>query len=200
MDKEQFFAALSRALEGLPPEDAARSLEYYQEMIDDRMEEGMTEYEAVAELGTVEEIAAQILADTPLTSLVRARAKPSRALRVWEIVLLVLGSPVWVSLLIAAGAVLLSLYGVLWALIGSLWAVEVAFAVSAVGSVALGILQLCIGSRPAGIALIGAGLILAGLAVFLFFGCWAATKGTVILTKRIVFWIKSKLIRKERAE
>ena len=64
-------------------------------MIDDRMEEGLAEEEAVSSFGTPEEIADQILSEIPLSRLVRERVKPKRALKAWEIVLLVLGSPVW---------------------------------------------------------------------------------------------------------
>ena len=55
--------------------------------------------------------------------------------RRWLIVLLALGSPIWLSLLIAAAAVVLSLYIVLWSLILSLWAVELSLAVAALAGV-----------------------------------------------------------------
>ena len=75
-------------------------------MIDDRMEEGSTEEEVVSEIGNVDDIVSQIIADTPLVKLVKEKAKPNRMLKAWEIVLLVLGSPLWVSLLLAVIAVI----------------------------------------------------------------------------------------------
>ena len=60
---------------------------------------------------------------------------PKRRLGVWEIVLLVLGSPIWLSLLIAAFAVILSLYISLWAVIISFWAVFGSFIGCALGSI-----------------------------------------------------------------
>ena len=42
MNKEQFLSELSRRLDGLNGNDLYRTLEYYAEMIDDRMEEGMS--------------------------------------------------------------------------------------------------------------------------------------------------------------
>ena len=104
MNKEAFLAALRNALTGLPQDDVEERLAFYGEMIDDRMEEGMTEEEAVAGLDPVDEIAAQTVADIPLTRLVRETMNPGRRLRAWEIVLLVLGSPIWLSLLIALAA------------------------------------------------------------------------------------------------
>ena len=102
MDKQTFLTRLRNGLSGLPQEDVEERLTFYSEMIDDRMEEGCTEAEAVAEIGPVEEVLAQIVADIPLTKLVKKKMKPKHTLKAWEIVLLVLGSPLWLSLLVSA--------------------------------------------------------------------------------------------------
>lgn len=196
MDKQEFLSALEAGLAGLPQTDIEERLGFYAEMIDDRVEEGRTEAEAVAELGTVDEIVAQIVAETPLTRIVRERMKPARRMRVWEIVLLVLGFPLWFPLLIAAFAVVLCVYIVIWAVIVSLWAVEVSFVASALGGVAAGILGIVRGGLTAGLVLLCAAVVLAGLAILLFFGCKAVTVGAAKLTKRIALWIKSLFMRK----
>ena len=49
-----------------------------------------------------------------------------------------------------------------------------------------------------GVALIGAGLVCAGLAIFLFYGCKEATKGTALLTQKIALGIKKCFVGKER--
>lgn len=51
MNKQQFVEALNALLAALPVEERARLISYYTEMIDDRIEEGMPEAEAVAALG-----------------------------------------------------------------------------------------------------------------------------------------------------
>jgi len=61
MNKEQFLAALRARITGLPKTDLERTLQYYGEMIDDRIEEGMTEQAAVADVGNPAELAAAIL-------------------------------------------------------------------------------------------------------------------------------------------
>jgi len=48
--------------------------------------------------------------------------------------------------------------------------------------------------------MIGSGLVLAGLSVFVFFGCKAATKGLIILTKKTALAVKKCFIKKEAAE
>ena len=83
----------------------------------------MDEEAAVADIVSPEEAAAETLRAIPLRKLVMARVKPRRALRVWEIVLLSLGSPIWLSLLIAVAAVVFSIYVVLWSVIVVLFAV-----------------------------------------------------------------------------
>ena len=195
MDKLTFLGLLRQGLNGLPQEDIEERIGFYSEMIDDRMEEGLSEAEAVAGVGSVEEIVPQIIAEIPLQKLVREKVKPKRSLRAWEIVLLVLGSPIWLSLLIAAAAVLFSIYVVLWSLILALFAVELSFIAGALGGAAVGIVYLAQGKTAQGFALLGAGLVLAGLSVFLFFGCIAAVKGTARLTKKIALWIKSLFIK-----
>ena len=198
MNKESFLSALRSRLAGLPQEDVEERLNFYAEMIEDRMEEGLSEEEAVAEVGSVDEIAAQILGDIPLSKIVKNKM-PKRRLQAWEIVLLVLGFPVWFPLLIAGVAVVFSLYIIIWAVIVSLWAAFVAVLVSAFALIIVGIWSAISVSAPAGIAVVGTGILGVGLAIFLFFGCVAATKGMAILTKKIGLGLKKCLIRKEHA-
>ena len=199
MNKTEFLLELTEKLSPLPWEEIEDRWDYYSEMIDDRMDEGLTEEEAVAEMGSVEAIAAQIVSDIPLSRLVKEKIKPKKRFAAWEIVLLVLGSPIWLSLLIAVFAVILSLYVVLWSMMLSLWAVFAALAASALGCIAAGILLAATGSSPAGFVTIGAGILCAGLSIFLFFGCKAATGGIFRLTKKIPLGIKRCFIGKEKA-
>ena len=48
MRKEEFLTALRAGLTGLLPEGVEKLVEFCSEMIDDRMEDGLTEEEAVA--------------------------------------------------------------------------------------------------------------------------------------------------------
>ena len=65
MTKQEFLRELWNKLTELPQEDVEKSLDYYSEMIDDRVENGLTEEEAVAEIGTADAAAAQILEGLP---------------------------------------------------------------------------------------------------------------------------------------
>ena len=196
MNKADFLTKLRSQLEGLPQADIDRSVDYYGEIIDDRIEDGITEEEAVNAVGTPQEIAEEIFKETPLVKLVKARAKPKRKLSAAEIVLIVLGSPIWLSLIIAAFTAMLSIYTVIWSVIVSLWAIAAAFAVTAVALMLLSFLGGIMNGIGTCVALLGAGFILAGLCVFIFLGCVYATKGLCLLTKKIFIGIKSCFIRK----
>ena len=63
MTEKQFLKALRKALRGLPAAERKDALSYYSELIHDSMESGMTEQDAVASLGSVEEIAAGLLGE-----------------------------------------------------------------------------------------------------------------------------------------
>lgn len=199
MNKQEFLEQLRNGLSGLPQNDIDERLSFYDEMIDDRTEEGLSQEEAVAAIGSIDEIVAQTVADTPLTKIAKERMRSKREFKLWEILLIALGSPVWLSLGIAAAAVIFSLYITLWSLIVSLWAVFAAFICAALSGVAAGIFLACTDAVLKGIAVIGAGLVFAGLSVFMFYGCVAATKYTLILSKKIAIGIKNSLIKKEDA-
>ena len=190
MTKQEFLAALKIGLSCLPQEDIAERLNFYSEMIDDRIEDGLSEEDAVQEMGDIYEITSQIIADVPLGKLIKQKIKPKRRLGAWEITLLVLGSPLWLSLLIAAISVIFSLFAAFWSVIVSLWAVFVSLAACALG-VLIGASILAInGHALTGAAMVGASFVCAGLSIFFFFLCKAATKGAFYLTKSAVFLIK----------
>ena len=173
-------------------------MDYYAEIIDDQMEEGIPEADAVASLGSVATVAEQILLDMPLSKLVKARVKPKRRLRAWEIVLIAVGFPVWFPILAALAAVALSLYVVLWSVVISLYAVDVSLAACLFGGIGGGIVLFITGNPFSALFLLGAGLVCGGLSIFLFFGCKAATKGTVLLAKQMLLGVKKCFVRKER--
>ena len=196
MTKHEFLTQLSSKLSGLPRTDIDERLMFYSEMIEDRKEDGLSEEDAVAAVGSVDEIAVQISSEIPFAKVIKDRIKTKWRLTALEIVLLVLGSPIWLSLLIAAFAVCVSLYAVLWSVIISLWSVFVSVLACGVAGIAAGILFAFTSHHLTGIVLFGAGLVCIGLSIFLFFGCKAATNGTALFTKKIALRIKRSFAEK----
>ena len=200
MTKQEFITALRDRLSGLPLCDINERLTFYSEMIDDRIEEGLSEEGAISDIGSVDEIAAQITSDIPLSRLIKERMKPQRRLSASVIVLLAIGSPLWLSLFIAAIAIGISFYAVIWALIITLWAVFASVATCSMGGTVAGILFTVRGQWSSGLAIIGASVFCIGLAIFLLFGCKNSTKGTILLTKKLTVAIKKCFVRKEKAK
>ena len=196
MDKSQFLNDLSQHLSGLPEEDVRRTLEYYSENLDDRMEDGLTEEEAVAALDSPEAIAKQVISETPITSLVKANAsRKAHRGAIWT-VLLILGAPLWIPLLFAAAAVFLSLYLVLWVCVFVVGVIALAFAVSALAGIAVAVSAIfAVGGIRRLFLGIGAALLCFGLAVLFFFACAAAARGVAALTRSILFGIKFRLAK-----
>ena len=198
MTKREFLEKLRQAMSGLPKDDVEERLNFYSEMIDDRIEEGLSEEDAVSKIGSPESVAAEVLSEIPLSKLVKEKAKSRGKLKTWEIVLLAVGSPVWFPLLIAAIAVALSLYVTIWAVLVSLWSVPVSLAACLPAGIIAGVILMAHGNAFAGIALLGIGFFAAGLAIFAFFGCKNLSKLVLLLTEKLALGIKSLFVRKEK--
>ena len=84
MTKIEYLKMLKRALKPITNAEREKSLAYFSEVIDDRMEEGVSEEAAVAELESIDAAAERIITE----SSAQGQLKPKRS--VWEIVLIVL--------------------------------------------------------------------------------------------------------------
>lgn len=199
MYEEEFLTLLRKKWSHLPQDDQEERVTFYREMIEDRIEEGLSEEEAVSAVGSVDEITAQAVADRAMVKPAEEPRQLKRRLKAWEIVFLALGSPLWLLLAVAAFAVLLSLYLSLWSVILSLWTVVVSLIGCSFCGLLTGIVFACGGKVLSGVAMMAAGLVLMGLFIIAFLGCKATTRGLGILTKKTVLWIKNGLTQKEGA-
>ena len=95
MNKQEFLLQLRNGLSGLPKEDIEERVAFYNEMIEDQIEDGLSEEEAVSSIGEVDTVVKQIIADIPLSKLAKKRIRPEKDLKTREIILLILGFPLW---------------------------------------------------------------------------------------------------------
>lgn len=123
-----------------------------------------------------------------------------RTVPAWAIALIVLGFPLWFSLIVAAAAVVFALYVTLWALIISLWAVWLSLIVCVPCGFGAAAAFCARGEWITGTILLGASFYCAGLVILGFFGCIAATKGVVALTKKAALSVKKMLAGKENVQ
>lgn len=186
VNKTEFIDELYHLLNSLSKAERLQHLDYYEEMIADQMEDGLTEEEAVAALGSPADIAAQILGEIP--------PKPSRRFPIWAIVLIVLGSPLWLSLFLAVAAVLVAVIAVvaavyisLWAAIAAFYAADLAMLLGFLSGIAGGVFYLTQGISMPAVLFFGGGLACAGATVLLFFLCnllsrllWQLSKWSVL--------------------
>ena len=183
MTKQLFLNELAAALHSLPREERYRTLGYYDELIDDRMEDGQSEEDAVASLGEPQQVAREILGEE------EPAPSTSKGRKVWLIVLLVLGFPLWGSLLLVAAFVL----GVL--ALGCL-------ASALVGVVGTPVLMLDVGlftgGLPAGLFQLGLSVALLGLAVLSALGFYFTGRATVKAAKAIWRGIRRSFAKKGR--
>lgn len=160
MNKAVFLGQLDRELKGIEKSEKAKFLSYYTEMIEDRMENGVSEEEAVQGVGIPKQIAGEILEEQG------GKEGKHMALgtKILFGVLMVLGSPLWGSLLLAAVLLILSGYIVIWCLPFITGAVSLSAAVTAVISV-VGSVILLFQNPISGVFQLGTGVFLAGIAI-----------------------------------
>lgn len=199
MKKFEFLSRLEKELQGLPEEDIKRTLDYYAEIIDDRVEDGNDEETAVGDLGEVKDICDRIWSEASLPNVAKARIKRSRSLKAWEIALIILGSPVWLPVLVAVCAVILAAYVVLWSVAVSFYAVDASLAGTALGGVLLSVIYITNGSIGSGLIWSGAAMILAGAAIFAFFGCHMFAKLLIFLTQKAWLGLKRLVVGRRTA-
>ncbi|MEG0366137.1 MAG: DUF1700 domain-containing protein [Coprobacillus sp.] len=109
MTKYEFVEKLKKELKNESYETVCQAITYYEEMIDDLVEDGIEENEAVSKLGSMKEILANINGQDVVEI---KKMKKSTSLTVS--VLLILGFPLWGSLVAAAALLILSFIIVIW--------------------------------------------------------------------------------------
>ena len=188
MNKEKFLKELENRLGGLPKEDIRDRIEFYSEIIDDKIEEGKTEEEAVKEIGSVDEVVSEIAKDTPFIKLVKEKVIPKRNIKPIEIALIILGFPIWLPLIILGFTLCLVAYILIFVLVIVAYSLEISFIG---GSIYFLIGYLSLGYET---IYIGYSILSLSLAIFTLFACIASTKFTIKLSKKIVLSIKKKIV------
>ena len=197
MNKQEFLSSLRARLKGLPKEDIDERINFYEEMINDRIDDGKSEEEAVADIGSVDQIIEEIARETPLVKLVKEKITPKRKLRAWEIILLVLGFPLWFPLMITAFVLLFVGFILMWTGAIVTYAVET----SLIAACFMSLLSFFLGYFDGGgitanLPYLGMALMSFGGAIGFGFACFGVTKGMIKATRGMFIGIKSSFIKK----
>lgn len=180
MNKSEFLNILEKRLNAIPKEYRTEILEYWHEIILDKMEEGILEENVVSELD-INQIVQESLMDIPLKKIIKERAKRSG----------------WLAFIISTFYIWIPLLAALFAIYISLWSVVVSFGTSAIGCGGLGIMLLIKSvlngfsvSGAYGILCVGLGIFSLGVGILLGILTIKATKFMCYLTKKIFLKIK----------
>lgn len=194
MNKKEFLDELSHRLKGLPKADIDDRVSFYEEMINDRIDEGKTEEEAINEIGNIDDIVNQIVSETPLTKIIKEKTKPKKKKSGLQLLFLILGFPLWFPLFIVGLILIFVFYLLVWILVITTYSIELSLALGGIGGI-IGYVILALSGNNE-IAYLGFGLGCIGIAIFFIFPCLGATKVTVKLTKKIMHKIKMSFLRK----
>ena len=196
MTKQEFLDALRKYLTGLPQDEIEERISFYSEMIDDEVADGKSEEEVIEQIGSIDDVVMEIAGGIPLVKLVKEKIKPKRKLKAWEIVLLILGFPLWFPLLLTGLIIALVFYLLIWILVIVSYAVEASLIVASVGSLVVFVASMAGGQFN--LISLGISIMCAGGAALFLFVCYWATKGTLKFTKFLSRKIKQSFIRKDQ--
>ena len=194
MTKQEYIKAVKSNLKGLDSEDIESAIELLEEGINDRMDMGLSEEEAVADMQTPKEAARQIKLDTPFPQLVKAKAQ-SKPLKAWEIVLLILGAPLWLPLLIALGAIIFAVVITILAVAFAVFVTVIALVVAGTVAVFASLIALIAGLGIKAIVTLGASLVVIGIGLLLLLPGIIFSKWMLSLIGKFFRWIKGKIVR-----
>lgn len=202
MTKTEFLNTLEKLLKGLKKKERSKYLDYYSEMIDDAIEDGCAEEEAIRRIGSPGEAAQEIMENRELS-----QARPvSTGTKILIAVLLLLGAPLWGSLLLAAlllgagialtvFALILTGYTLIWCLPLFSGSISIGCLILSVVSM-IGTPFLFSSNAAAAVTQLGLGFLAAG--VFLLSALLTQALGSyfIKITIRFTHWIKHLLQRK----
>lgn len=186
--KKEFLQALRSALMQARVMDVQTYLQDYEELIDDKLESGEAEAVVIADLGSVAKIVADIRAAEPTP----VQPGMSTASKVLLIILLVLGSPIWASLLLFVLVILLLVYLMIWLIpfIGAVLTVSGA-AAGVWGAVAAVVAWFKVGAAL-GLVEFGVAFVSLGLVVIAAPITWFLTKNFWRYSVRFSRWLFRK--------
>ena len=186
MNKKEFLDSLRRSLKALPRQDIDRIVDYYNEIIDDKIEAGEEEATVVFSIGSVEEIAQQAIEEKNVSQIGKKRKMSKQQ---W--VVLIAGSPLWVPLLLAAVAVIFSFYLCAWSVVASLGVTELALLVAGPAGTVCAFIAMFANGVPLGFFVLGTSVFVSGIALLLVFPTVKLFKLSISSTKVSVL----KLVR-----
>lgn len=187
MTKDEYLSELRAGLAAFSKDEVDRAVSFYEEMVDDRVEAGVSEEEAVGSLEPPAEAAARIISEMPAVPRAAARLRSPETPRSWSvafIVAVVIGSPAWIPLALGVIMVVVGCFIGLFGLLVAVWAIAASMLLGA----PIGLLYLVAGVKAGSVAGalmgLGCGVAVTGVGVL---GIHLAVVASKLLVKAIVW-------------
>ena len=203
MNKTEFLRELEKELKKINKKEYKNYISYYDELIEDYKEDGNSEDEAIEKIGNPKDIAnnnIEELNNSAINSM-------TTSLKVVSIILIILGSPLWGTLVLCVLCLILSLFILIGCAYLLIWCIPFMTAALGVASSFGGIISvvLSVFAIQDGIHIflfqLGAGLLITGIGVLVsLFTLWISKKFINItkrFTKKIVELFEKRRIGNE---
>lgn len=169
---EEFLQQLKSALAHLPYSEVERVVSYYSENVQDKIEDGVSEEEAIASFGNLDEIVSMIEEEVTITSIVKdkviKKSKDSNVNKILIGIIAVLGIPLWIGLGGLAIGLGIGFLAVFWSIPFALGSMYISLAFTSVSGIFIGFIRMFTFEFATGIAYFGVGVIASGLVVMFF--------------------------------
>lgn len=190
MDRVSFIKELTNELAyEVRPSELHQLIDYYDEIILDLMEEGYTEEEAVAKLDDPRKIAQEVAGMPP-----EIEVKTPIRMQPWLILILILGFPLWGSLLFSGLMVLLSAYLVIWCIPFCTGVFGVAALIGGLTSAIFSPFALQDGLFIL-LTQFGIGMLFFGLGLLFLLLTYKISGAFIRVSRNLTFWIKDLLTK-----
>lgn len=193
MRKADFLKELELNLQKMNASEKNKFVIYYDEIISDYIENGMSEEEAIKKVGSPMKIAEELLADYDSVEL----KLPSTGSKTLNIILTVIGFPLWGSVLLSIILLVFSIYVLIWCIPIVTGAGCAAFFASSIVGI-IGSPFVMFKSVPVGVMQLGTSIAAIGLSVLLGIVTINVSKKVANVTKRfnvtLVTLFKKKVV------
>lgn len=189
MSKSIFIDTLRELLEPLNKEESDKFISYYEEIIEDYKESGLTEQEVIDKIGSPQSIANDILSEQDSINI------PSSNSKILNKILLILGFPLWGSLLLTAVLLILSVYIVILCIPFTTGVSSIAFFGAALVSI-LGSPFMIFDTLNVGVVQLGLGVSSIGISILLGFITIYLSKNIIGITKDLTFKVLKSFKKK----
>ncbi len=192
MSKSIFIDTLRGLLEPLNKEERDKFISYYEEIIEDYKESGLTEQEVIDKIGSPQSIANDILSEQNSINI------PSSNSKILNKILLILGFPLWGSLLLTAVLFILSVYIVILCILFTTGVSSIAFFGAALVSI-IGSPFMMFDTLNVGVVQLGLGVSSIGMSILLGFITIYLSKNIIGITKdltsKVLKSFKKKVVK-----